>query len=698
MPGPARTPSLALVTLFVSLLPFEAPASGDPTSPDSTLAPYFLVQGGDPAVDRFPLAETDVEVAISGPVAAVRVTQTWANEGERPIHARYVFPASTRAAVNGLRMALDGRVIEAEIQERRQAERTFAAAKQEGRTASLLQQERPNVFTMDVANVMPGDQIEVTLRYTELLVPRDGRYEFVFPTVVGPRYVDGGGSGAPARAPDAPSAAGPVVALDAAEAVGSNRPFTATPHLHSGEAPPSPLHLYGTVAAGLPIHEIASPTHSLDARFDDQGVWHFASDEENARGAGDRDFVLGFRLAGDAVETGLSLFEAGDEKYFLLLAMPPARVEPSTIPPREFVFILDVSGSMQGFPIGTAKVLMRELLGPLRPRDRFNVLAFSGGSRLLSPTSLPATPAEIDAALAALDGFEGGGGTELLPALERALALSPEPGLARTFIVITDGYVAADDRALDFVRDHLAEANVFAFGIGSSVNRHLIEGLARTGQGEPFVVLHPSEANDAATRFTRYVATPVLTDVRVEVAGFDAYDLEPRVLPDVLAERPVVLMGKWRGEPAGEIVVRGVTGTGAWSQRIRVEDAPPLAEHRALPILWARARIDALTRTGFAEPDAEARAEILALGLHHRLLTRFTSFVAVSKIVRNRHEPGVDVDQPLPMPAGVSDAAVGVGAEPGLLGLAIAVLLALGMRAALRGRAREPMHSMDRAA
>ena len=144
--------------------------------------------------------------------------------------------------------------------------------------------------------------------------------------------------------------------------------------------------------------------------------------------------------------------------------------------------------------------------------------------------------------------------------------------------------------------------------------------------------------------------------------------------------------------------MRGVTGTGAWSQRIRVEDAPPLAEHRALPILWARARIDALTRTGFAEPDAEARAEILALGLHHRLLTRFTSFVAVSKIVRNRHEPGVDVDQPLPMPAGVSDAAVGVGAEPGLLGLAIAVLLALGVRAALRGRAREPMHSMDRAA
>ncbi|MEZ4334148.1 MAG: VIT domain-containing protein [Myxococcota bacterium] len=711
MLGLARTPSSALFTFALSLLPCDVLAEVGPGAEDATGSPYFFVEGGEPGIDRLPLASTDVEVAVSGPIAAVTVTQIYENRGERPIHARYVFPASTRAAVNGLRMVLDQRVIEAEIQERKQAERTFEAAKREGRTASLLQQERPNVFTMRVANVMPGDRIEVTLRYSELLVPRDGRYAFVYPAVVGPRYA-GASEGGPEDAvgPGDPNeaagnsreakgaskkAAGAAAVRAARRAVAPADRFAAVPYVHAGESPPAPLHVYGSVAAGLPIREIASPSHALSGRFDERGVWRFAFDDEQARRAGDRDFRLEYRLAGDSVETGLSLYDAGDEKFFLLLAMPPTRVETGAIPPREFVFLLDVSGSMMGFPLDTAKALLRALVLPLRPVDRFNVLAFSGGSRLLATRSLPATPDRVEQALTAIDALAGGGGTELLPALERALALSPEPGLARTFVVVTDGFVAADDRALDFVRDHLGLANVFAFGIGGSVNRHLIEGLAQAGQGEPFVVTRAADAQGVAERFARYVATPVLTDVRVEADGFDAYALEPAALPDVLAERPVVLMGKWRGEPVGEIVVRGVTGAGPWSQRIRVADVSPLPEHHALPLLWARERIATLSRRGFAEPDPTTRAQILALGLHHRLLTRYTSFVAVSKVVRNAREPGVDVDQPLPMPAGVSDAAIRVGAEPELTWLALLAAGGLAARGVLR-RARSDRHAGTR--
>ncbi len=561
-------------------------------------------------------------------------------------------------------MTLRDQVIEARIQERKQAQQTFETAKREGRTATLLEQDRPNVFTMNVANVLPGDRIEVTLRYTELLVPTDGKYEFVFPTVVGPRYASASTAADPASA------------------------FVASPYLHGGEPPLAKFAITGAISAGLPIRDVASATHALTGGFSREGVYRFELDGD-APPAGNRDFVLAYRLTGNAIQSGLSLFDAGDENFFLLLVEPPARVAREAMPPREYVFIVDVSGSMMGFPLDASKRLIQKLVATLRPIDKFNVLLFSGGSRLLSPESLPATSENVVNALWTIDHEMGGGGTELLPALQQALALSPEPGLSRTFVVITDGYVSADDEALRFVASHLGEANVFAFGIGSSVNRHLIEGLARAGQGEAFVLTSEDAAEETAARFAAYVAAPVLTDVRVRSEGFDAYALEPRAIPDVLASRPVVVVGKWRGEPRGTLFLSGVTGSGAFEQRFDVARAAPLLpENRALPFLWARTRIGALSSYGLAAPGDDARGEILALGLRYSLLTPFTSFVAVSKGVRNTREPATDVKQPLPMPKGVSDAAVagsmGVGAEPELGWL----LGVLGIPFAVRGFAR----------
>ncbi|HEY8121196.1 MAG TPA: VIT and VWA domain-containing protein [Myxococcota bacterium] len=664
--GLGRCSSFVVLTLVGALAPCDVTIAEEALEEQKTLAPYFFVQGGDPAVDRFPLASTHVDVAISGVIAAVSVTQVYENDGTRPINARYVFPASPRAAVNGLSMRLRDHVIEAQIQERKQAQQAFETAKRAGQTATLLEQQRPNVFTMSVANVLPGDRIEVTLRYTELLVPTEGKYEFVFPAVVGPRYASAAASANPANE------------------------FVASPYLHAGEPPPARLTLRGSLSAGLPIREVASATHALRGEFSGADLYRFALDDKAAERAANRDFVLGYRLTGDAIQSGLSLFSAGDEKFFLLLALPPARVTPQAMPPRELVFIVDVSGSMMGFPLDTAKRLIRNLAATLRPIDKFNVLLFSGGSRLLSPVSLPATPQNVASALWAIDAENGGGGTELLPALERALALSPEPGLSRSFLVITDGYVAADDEALGFVASHLNDANVFAFGIGSSVNRHLIEGLARAGQGEPFVVTDDAAAAEVAERFGAYVSAPVLTDVRVRAEGFDAYALEPRALADVLAQRPVVVVGKWRGEPRGTLVVSGVTGRGAFEQRFDVAQAAPRPENRALPYLWARSRIASLSSYGLAEPGDDARGEILGLGLRYSLLTQYTSFVAVAKQVRNTREPALDVKQPLPMPDGVADSAVGgsvgVGAEPELGWLVALLGLAFAARRLVRAR------------
>jgi Ca-activated chloride channel family protein len=657
-----------LLICFVSLVGWQSRArAADPAPPDKTLAPFFVIEHGDPGLDQLPLASTKVDVAVTGVVADVTVTQVYENRGKRPLDTRYVFPASTRAAVHGLRMAIRDQVIEAKIQERDQAKRTFEKAKTAGKTATLLEEQRANVFSMRLANVMPGDRIEVTLVYNELLVPTEGSYEFVFPTVVGPRYSNQSAAGAPATSE-----------------------FVASPYLPAGSAVPSTFELTGTLASGIPLAEIKCDTHRLTTHADNPNLTHFALDAAEARGK-NRDFILRYRLAGSAIQSGLTLFDAGSEKFFLLQVEPPAHVTDAELPPRDFVFIVDVSGSMIGYPLDTAKDLLQKLVGSLRPSDTFNVMLFSGGSKVLAPHSLPATKANIEGALALLSGQSGGGATELLPAMQRALELESSAGRSRSFVLVTDGYIDADKQAMDLVRSHLGDANVFAFGIGSSVNRYLIEGIARAGFGEPFVVTTPAEGLEASRRFAQYVRAPVLTDVRVAYDGFDAYDVEPQSVPDVLAARPVIVFGKYRGERRGTITLTGVGGQAPYSQRFEVARAVPAPENRALPYLWARARIASLSDFGFGELEPAAKTEVTALGLRYSLLTPFTSFVAVSHTVRNFGAPAQSVEQPSPLPAGVSNSAVGelqTAAEPELW-LLLALLGACAGCAVLRARRRE---------
>lgn len=628
---------------------------------DKTLSPYFVVEGADANVEAFPLESTKVDVQVTGVIAEVTVTQAYKNAGKRPIHAQYVFPASTRAAVHGMRMQVRDQVIEAQIKEKQQAAQTFEAAKREGKSASLLEQQRPNVFTMKIANVLPGDRLEVSLRYSELLVPTAGVYELDYPTVVGPRY---------SNQPEATAK--------------SQDKFVASPYTPSGAAPSYSFELRGSVSTPIPLQSLESPSHTLVSTVDNPGLRHFEI-APSERAGGNRDFILRYRLAGDVIQSGISLFESGGEKFFLLQVEPPKRVPSELIPPREYVFIVDVSGSMSGFPLETAKKLLRELIGGLRSSDQFNVLLFSGVSALLAEHSLPATPANIALATRFIDAQSGGGGTELLPALEQALALSKSEGLSRSFLVVTDGYIAQDRGAIELVRSKLSEANVFAFGIGSSVNRFLIEGIAKAGAGEPFVVTDPGQAGATADRLREYVRAPVLTDVRVGYEGLDAYDVEPKSFPDVLAERPVVIQGKYRGEAKGFVTLSGLTGKGAFSQRFNVNQVRSRPEHRALSFLWARSRVASLADFGFAEPTAVAKNEITALGLRYNLLTDYTSFVAVARKVVNPGGVAQNVDQPLPLPAGVSNSAVGPNGdgadEPELL-----LLLALaGLMLAARG-------------
>jgi Ca-activated chloride channel family protein len=651
-----------LPVLALSLLqPAAALAATDETR---TLAPYFVIEDHPDAIETFPLEATHVRATISGVIADVTVQQIYRNDGVVPLTARYVFPGSTRAAVQGLVMQVGAQRVVAKIREREAARQEFEQATAEGKTASLLEQERPNVFTMSVGNVMPGDRVEVTLRYSELLVPQDGRYQLVFPTVVGPRY---------STIPEAKAAPSDY--------------FVETPYLHQDDSPPLDFSLEVQLSTGIPLAELGSKTHDLSIVRPDPAVARVSLTAEQRLGfAANRDFVLDYRLAGTQIQSGLLVHEGEHENHFLWMMQPPARVETAQIPAREYVFVLDVSGSMYGFPLDTAKNMLTELILGLRPNDTFNVVLFSGDSRLMAERSVPATQANVDRAIEVIEAERGGGGTELEAALDQVLALPRVAHVSRSVIVLTDGYIAEERSAFELIANNLKSTNVFAFGIGSSVNRHLIEGLARTGQGEPFVVTDPAQAAATADRFRRYIESPVLTEIDVAFRGFDVYDVEPRAQPDLFANRPLVVMGKWRGAKAGEIEVKGRTPSGTFNSTVQVANAQARAENAALPQLWARTRVARLSDFDVGGEDEAAVREVTALGLRYSLLTEHTSFIAVLEQIRNPDGQSAPVDQPLPLPLGVSDLAVGEGgyasgAEPELWILLGMVLLGLTARA-----------------
>ncbi|MDK2124115.1 VIT domain-containing protein [Parachitinimonas caeni] len=617
----------------VILLPWWAWANPGPVLGEQGDSPYFVVNSSDPATDRLPLKNTKVDVRVVGVIADVTVTQQYRNEGKSALEARYVFPGSTRAAVYGMTVRLGQRVLTAAIREKQQAQADYNQAKQQGKTAALLEQQRANVFEMNVANILPGDEVNVELHYTELLVPTDGVYQFVFPTVVGPRYNG-----------------------QAATAGGAEK-WAATAHLPAGEVSRTGFIMNVRLATPAEAKEIRSPSHSVEVQKSgpQEALVRLAPGKQNEN---NRDFILNYRLAGEQIESGILLSRGKKENFFLAMVEPPKQVANSQIVPREYVFVVDISGSMHGFPLDTTKVLMQKLLGNLRPADSFNVMLFSGSNTMLAPKSVPATPQAIERALTLLNEQMGSGGTELVPALRDALAMPADGERARTFVVVTDGFVTVEKEVFQLIRQNLNKANVFSFGIGTSVNRMLMEGIARAGQGEPYIVLDASSAAEQAERFRRVIDSPVLSHLKARFDGFEAYDVEPLTLPDVFAQRPVILFGKWRGEPKGRLVLEGRAATGPFKAELPIKAEQVSTANEALRYLWARHRVAALSDQQAIEGGDTYRQQILDLGLGYNLLTAYTSFIAIDERVRNPNGSSDTVNQPQPLPEGVGNQAI----------------------------------------
>jgi Ca-activated chloride channel family protein len=607
---------------------------------------------------RLSLEHTHVAAKLVGFVAEVEVSQTYTNPYTEAIEAVYVFPLPENSAVNHMRMVIDRRVIEADVKERLQARRIYAQAKQEGYTAALLEQERPNVFTQSVANIEPGKKIDVVVRYTQDLSYDAGAYEFVFPMVVGPRFMPG------AELERAPSGLG--TKADTTRVPDASR--ISPPYAGKGQRTGRDISLELVADPSVAVTSFDVPTHEVVSRRPADGTLRLTLAEKAS--IPNRDFVLRYRVAGGEPRATLHL--SGQESgYFSLQVAPPDLDVEQLVGRRELVFVVDVSGSMSGLPLSMCKTAMRDALRRMRPVDTFNILTFSGQTARAFEAPRPANLANVREALAVVDGLSAGGGTHMADAVAAALSPDVDIGRQRYVFFMTDGYVGNDDEIVAasrrFVRAVESEggrARVFGFGVGSSVNRHLIDGLSSAGKGVAVYATAREDPIRAVNRFFHYIDRAVLENLRVDWAGMKVDELYPSPLPDLFASHPVILHGRYRGQPSGRVTVRGAAGGQSLELPVHVQAAPAaLSGPGVLGALWAREKVTFLEEA-LGLGDTGAAEQITRLGLDFHLVTRFTSLVAVDDSRRVSDGKPNTVLEALDEPEGVDVAMAGGESAP----------------------------------
>jgi len=597
-----------------------------------------------------PLKHTDVQAEISGFLSRVRVTQEFENPFKDKIEAVYTFPLPQDAAVDDMTMTIGSRTVRGKILPREEAQAVYEAAKTNGQVASLLDQERPNIFTQSVANILPGEQIKITISYVETLKYEKGAYEFVFPMVVGPRYI-----------PGAPNVRrqGNGFAPDTDQVRDGSRitPKMIPPGMRSGHD----ISLDIQLDAGLIVDGLTSKTHPVDIERTDPRSAHIHL--KDTATIPNKDFVLRYDVAGGSIQDALLTHRSDKGGFFTMILQPPDRVTVEDVTPKELVFVLDTSGSMEGFPIEKAKETMKLALDSLYPSDTFNLITFAGDTEILFPEPVPATKENLRKAQAFLNGRSGGGGTEMMTAIKAALEPSDDQKHIRIVCFMTDGYVGNDMEIVSEVQKH-QNARVFAFGIGESVNRFLLDKMAEAGRGEVEYVALNDDGSAAARRFHERVRNPLLTDISIEWNGLPVADVYPKNIPDLFSAKPLILSGRFTAPGNGTIKLRGKMAGNDFVREIPVSFPETMASHDVLSSLWARRRIDDLmaqdysgAQSGEMQPDL--KQTITQVGLEYRLMTQFTSFVAVEEMIVTDGGQPRRIDVPVEVPEGVNPNMVG---------------------------------------
>lgn len=632
---------LANTYLTHSTVAFAAPQSERQVS--MTPGALQATDASGKLVGLCPLKHTDVKAEISGFLSRVRVTQEFENPFKEKIEAVYTFPLPQNAAVDDMTMMVGERTVKGRILAREEARTVYEEARTKGQVASLLDQERPNIFTQAVANIMPGERVTVIISYVETLKYEEGAYEFVFPMVVAPRYIpgtatsrgEGGTAPNTTQVPDASRITPPLAA--------------------KGARAGHDISLEVALDAGVPIDALSSNTHEIDVER--QGSGSARVRLKNKTEIPNKDFVLKYDVAGRRVEDAILTHRTDRGGFFTLILQPPDRITDEDLTPKEIVFVLDTSGSMGGFPIEKAKEAMKLALDGLHPQDTFNLITFAGDTHVLFPQPVPATAENMGKAQSFLASRDGSGGTEMMTAIKTALEPSDKQGHIRVVCFMTDGEVGNDFEIISEVQKH-PNARVFAFGIGSSVNRFLLDKIAEEGRGEVEYVGLNDDGSRAARRFHERVRSPLLTDISVDWAGLSIADVYPKRIPDLFSAKPVVLTGRYTRGGRGVLRLKGKMSGRDFVREIPVELAESEARHDVLATLWARTRIDDLMSQDYAgvqrgNAHADLKETITSLGIEYRLLTQFTSFVAVEELVVTDGGEPRRIDVPVELPEGM---------------------------------------------
>lgn len=595
-----------------------------------------------------PLKHTDVKADIAGYVARVKVKQVFQNPGNEKIEAVYTFPLPQDSAVDDMVMTVGERRIVGQIKKREEAKAIYEKARAEGHVASLLDQERPNIFTQAVANIEPGAEVIIEIGYVDTLKFEEGTFEFVFPMVVGPRYMPGSpmGKQGTGMAPDTTSVP------DASK--------ISPPVTPEGTRAGHDISLSVNIDAGMPIGKIESTSHEINVNKAGEATATIAL--KNAETIPNKDFILRYQTATDKITDAFLVHKDERGRFFTLILQPPKRVERKEAVPRELIFVLDTSGSMHGFPIEKAKEVMSKAIDTMGEKDTFNLITFSGDTHILWPEPKPATKENRQEAQAFLASRQGRGGTEMMKAIDAALRVPDRDhkGVASIRVVcfMTDGFVGNDMEIIDAVKTNAGTTRVFSFGIGQSVNRFLLDGMAQAGRGEVEYVQLESKADEAVQRFAQRIDAPVLTDIKLDWGKAPVADVYPTLVPDLWSAKPIMIKGRLTGDPAGTITLRGTTAAGPFERKIDLSAEKPGAND-GLASLWARSKVGELMMQDYAKlqqnnfPE-DLKNQITALGIEFRLMTQFTSFVAVEE--KRITEGGVakTVAVPVEMPEGVS--------------------------------------------